>query len=454
MKCEQLYKNEIQLIPAGDYFNLPETNLYLVYSPLAESSFIARESDIENLEQAFADKENGRTLDPDMQETIEMLTDLSNAEPYKNVIDTPSDYTKLSILPNFICNFSCSYCYSAKGRSKQEVDAGQLKTMLDYFIDCQRVEAKELSIFISGGGEPLLSWEKVLFIFEYAGKRASEEGLRLDIALMTNGSKITPEIIGELKRHRINTGVSFDILPEIQNKQRGRYEEVASCIQTMLAEGLAPSISAVITNDNVDRMPEMAESIIDNYPGIRHLNFDPAMDCVSFPSADKLDAFYAKFIQYFFEAKAICHKNGITLDCNIIRKFENLFPRYCQGKLCLTPEGKISICHSISSPKESGYDSVIYGEINDGNVIFDTDKFRSLIDRKNFLLPECHSCIAKWHCGGGCLMYKHNYDNEQFRSVCLFTQHVIKELILRRLDDQYRENLNMSLKEYVIKELN
>lgn len=454
MKCEQIYKNEIQLYPTGDYFNLPATDLYLVYSPLAESSFVARESDVQKLEQAFYDKENGKTLDPEMKETIEMLTDFSNSQPYKNVIGTPNEYTKLSVLPNFICNFSCSYCYSARGRSKQEVKAGHLKTMLDYFIDKQRVDSEELSIFISGGGEPLLSWEKVLFIFEYAGKKAFEEGFQLDIALMTNGSKITPEIVEKLKQYRINTGVSFDILPEIQNKQRGKYEEVASSIQTMLDGGLAPSISAVITNDNVERMPEMAATLIKDYPGIKHLNFDPAMDSVSFSSGDKLDDFYGKFIKYFFDAKAICHKNRITLDCNIIRKFENLFPRYCQGKLCLTPEGKISVCHSISSPKEAGYDSVIYGEIKDGTVIFDTDKFKSLIDRKNFLLPECYSCIAKWHCGGGCLMYKYNYNEEQFKSVCLFTQNIIKELILIRLDSQYRENMNVSLKDYVLKALN
>lgn len=451
MKYTQLYKNEIQFHSAGDFFDLPADDLFLVYSPLAEASFIARRIDLEALEQALADRDKGLLLTEDMQETIDQLTDFSKTEPYKNVVCHPNGYTKLSILPNFICNFSCSYCYSAKGRSNKEIEQEALETMLNYFIDPERVESRELSIFISGGGEPLLSWEKVLFILEYANKRASEKGFVLDISLMTNGSKISTETIGALKRHKVNTGVSFDILPEIQEKQRGKYALVSGQIKAMLAHGLVPSVSSVITDDNVERMKEMVEEAINNYRGIKHLNFDPAMDSVSFSSAGKLNSFYKKFIIHFFEARAVCHKNGMTLDCNVIRKFEGLFPRYCQGKLCLTPEGKISICHSISSPHEQGYDRVIYGEVKNDAICFDEGKFTSLIDEN--LLPECHSCIAKWHCGGGCLMYKQNYSSEQFEAVCQFTRSVIKDLIIKRLDLQYQEHFDMSLKDYVVNAL-
>lgn len=447
MKYEQLYKNEIQFHPVGDYFELPANDLLLVYSPLAETSFIARQSDTQLLEQALADKANGVLPAEGMQETIGLLTDFSVAEPYKNVVRHPREYTKLSILPNYICNFSCSYCYSAKGRSNKEIEYEELKAMLDFFIDPDREKSRELSIFISGGGEPLLSWEKVLFILEYAKRRAADNIITLDISLMTNGSKISSEIIAKLKRYKVNTGVSFEILPEIQNKQRGKYEIVANNIKTMLANGLVPSLSSVITNDNVELMTEMVEEVIANYSGIKHLNFDPAMDGVSFSSAEKLNSFYKKFTEHFFEARAICHKNGMTLDCNIIRKFEGLFPRYCQGKLCLTPEGKISVCHSISSPNEQGYSTVIYGKIENGSITFDEDKFTSLINEN--LLPECRSCIAKWHCGGGCLMYKQNYTKEQFEAVCQFTKNVIKELIIKRLDQQYQEHFEVSLKDYV-----
>lgn len=451
MKQTFINSNEIQTITVGDYFGMEGEELHLVYSPLSGTSFIARQSDIETLEDCFYRKSSGNTVPEDMHDVIENLTDFSGSEPYKNVVKTPAEYTKLSILPNFICNFSCSYCYSAKGRSNKAVNKDKLQAMLDYFINPGRAKSKDLSIFISGGGEPLMSWELVAFILKYSTDRAKDKGANLEISIMTNGSKVTPDIIKTLKEYNVNTGISFDILEEIQNKQRGKYKEVSFTIKNFLSHNYPPSISSVITMDNVTRMEEMVEEIIRKYPGIKHLNFDPAMDTVSFSSPEKLDSFYNSFVKHFFNARRLSHQHNMTLDCNIIRKFEGLFPRYCQGKLCLTPEGKISICHSISSPNEKGYETAIYGEVDDsGEIIFDSDKFSSLIAKENNLKDECHSCIAKWHCGGGCLMYKVNYGNEMFESVCTFTRNIIRDMILSRLDYQYRENYETSLRDYVL----
>ncbi len=449
MKTDLIHKNEIQIAPVGDYFHLPARKLYLVYAPLSAATFIGTDKDIEMLETAFFHQEQGLSIDEQMQETIAALTDYSNVNPQKNVVSHPSLYTRLSILPNFICNFSCSYCYSAKGRSNKALDQESARVMLDYFIDKNRVDEKKLDLFISGGGEPLMSWDIVRYIITYGNERASLQGMDLYISLMTNGSKVTAPIIDTLKKYNVHTGVSFEILPDVQNKQRAQYNSVSENIRQMINAGVVPAVSAVITPENVKRMTEMVYEIVHRFPGIKHLNFDPAMATGFFTDTENPDEFYAHFISCFLQAKSIAAEHGITLDCNVIRKFEDLFPRYCQGKLCLTPENKISICHSISSPHENGYKEVIYGEIKDNKVNLDPEKFRFLTDSKNYLLEECHTCLAKWHCGGGCLMYKCNYSRSQFASVCRFTQKFIKELILQRLDNQYKENYNTSLKEYI-----
>ena len=455
MKQTLINKNEIQTMAAGSYFGLPEQELHLVYSPLSGTSFIARESDIDTLEDCFHKKAAGDAIAEDMYDIIESLTDFSGSEPYKNVVKSPAEYTKLSILPNFICNFSCSYCYSAKGRSNMIVNKDKLQAMLDFFLDPDRAHSKDLSIFISGGGEPLISWDLVSFILEYATNKSEQREVNLEISLMTNGSKVTPEIIEVLKRYNVNTGISFEILEGIQNKQRGKYREVSTTIKDFLAHNYPPSISSVITMDNVTHMEEMVEEIIRKYQGIKHLNFDPAMDPTSFSSPERLNDFYNSFIKHFFNARRLSHQHNMTLDCNIIRKFDGLFPRYCQGKLCLTPEGKISICHSISSPREKGYDTVIYGEVNnEGQLVFDIEKFASLIVKENNLKEACSFCIAKWHCGGGCLMYRENYDDQMFESVCTFTRNIIRDMILSRLDYQYRENFGTSLRDYVLNAYN
>lgn len=441
MQTPNLNNINVQLADLSQHYKIEAGKVFLVYAPLAGVFFLADTDMVQRLENAVTSKG-----DKEFEELLEQLNVCS--EDYKSrIVDDPSNFTHLSILPNLICNLSCTYCYSAKGRSKTEVDQAHLKIILDYFIDKKRTDSSQLSIFISGGGEPLISWEKLKFLFDYSRKKADEQDFSLDIFLMTNGTLLTSDIIRELKKYEINVGVSFEILPDVQNSQRGHYEEVSKNIQLLLYMGLVPSISSVITPLNVDRMEEMVDKVVTFYPSIRHLNFDPAMSNTLFPSTEKLEAFYRKFTRNFFVAKETSSKYGITLDCNIVRKAEKLFPRYCQGKLCLTPEGKISICHSVSSPREIAYPKVVYGEINNGRLIFDTDKFKSFIDERTYLLPQCHSCIARWHCAGGCMMYRMNYSETQFKTVCQFTSYAIAEILLKRLDASYKHEHGQSIQQ-------
>ena len=441
MQVPNLNDHNIQLADLSRHYGIEEGKVFLVYAPLAGVFFLADADTVQRLE-AFV--ENGD--DEEMEELWAQLKE--NSEDYRSsIVEEPSQFTRLSILPNLTCNLSCAYCYSAKGRSKMEIDESHLKIMLDYFIDCHRTSSRHLSIFISGGGEPLLSWEKLRFILGYSRQRAVAQGFTLDIFLMTNGTLITFDIAHELKEQDVNVGVSFEILPDVQDSQRGSFHKVSQNIRLLLDMGIVPNISSVITGLNVDRMEEMADTVASSYPGIRHLNFDPAMSSDIFPDSERLDAFYQKFIHNFFKAKELCKKYGMTLDCNVVRKAEKLFPRYCQGKLCLTPEGKISICHSVSSPREAAYQKVVYGEIRNGQLAFDTGKFKSFIDKGNFLLPRCHSCIARWHCAGGCMMYRMNYNEEQFEAVCRFTAYAITEILLKRLDASFKKEQGQSIRQ-------
>lgn len=433
--------------------NIRAGQLFLVYAPLAGVSFLSDADNIAKLEAEISQK--SESLDQSVAELLNQLLDTSEANLESRIVTSPLKYTKLSILPNLICNFSCTYCYSAKGRSKSEVSQDNLRLMLDFFIDRKRVDTKNLTIFISGGGEPVISWEKVRFVIEYGRERAQKEGFNLELLLMTNGSLITPEIADFLKEQQVQVGISFEILPEIQQTQRGKYELVKSNILMMLERGLSPSISSVITPQNVYRMEEMVRVVINEFTGIRHLNFDPAMSNELFADEVLLDVFYQRFIDHFFKAKKLSGEHHITLDCNVVRRAEKLFPRYCQGKLCLVPNGDISICHTISSPQEIAYDDYIYGKLTADGPVFDEQKFHQLIDVNHILLPNCETCIARWHCAGGCMMYKRNYDEKKFLAVCRFTEKMIGTILLAKLDTAYKEQhhqgIDRLLSEYMIK---
>ena len=438
MKTDNLNNNDIQVADlTSPEWDLPKRKNVLVYAPLAGLYFLTDKPSVEELENALSQPESRR--DEAMASTLAQLTAKTVTEYQSRIIQHPSQFTHLSILPNLKCNFKCNYCYSSKGRSTAEITTEQLQSLLNWFIDAKRVDSKTLSIFISGGGEPLLSVDKLRFILEHGSTLAEKQGLDLLFILNTNGSLVTPEIVGMLKKHHVEVGVSFDILPDVQNAQRGQYDKVAENIRMMVSQGLVPSISTVITEKNVNRMMEMVNEIVERFPAIRHLNFDDAMDDEAFATAAQLDTFYSRFEHNFFEAKRECLQHGMTLDCNAIRHAQKLFARYCQGQLCMVPNGDISICHTVSSPEEKGYDDMIYGHVADGQISFDQTKFSALVDRNHFMHEECHSCIAKWHCSGGCMMFRRNYDNQKMQAVCHFTQRMTIRILLARLEQQRQQ---------------
>ena len=410
---------------------------YLVYAPLSGSFFVADSDGLAALEASAADP---RSATGEMASLLERIGDrtlydelLADENPV--VVKNPSHYTRLSLLPTLRCNFHCSYCYSAKGRASTEIDSARLDTMVDWFMDDRRTECRERTIFISGGGEPLMSWQSVRRAVERSRKLEKENRLNLTVLLMTNGSLLTASICDFLKANGVEVGLSFDILPQVQNLQRGHYQQVVDNLRMMVSRGLEPTVSSVITPANIGLMMEMAVTMHRDFPDLRHLNFDPAMGMELYADAIELDSFYDKFIVNFFETKRFCAQHGMTMDCNALRHAMKLFPRYCQGKLCLVPNGDISVCHSVSSPRETGYDDFVYGRVGDGRVVFDEPKFLSLIGSQDSLPLECRRCIARWHCGGGCLMYRRAYDDSRLAAVCRYTQNMTATILLKRMGD-------------------
>lgn len=456
MEIPQLNKVSIFAIPAGDHFEIENEHCFMIYSPLSESIIIASPEDLQKIEDSIGNylKGDNYLIDEEINELLQSLLDFS-VEPDKiKGVNSPLEYNKLSIIPNYKCNFSCSYCYSAAGRSNKEIDIGKIKATLDLFIDAERANGKDLKIFVSGGGEPLLSWKTLRDGLEYAYNSAAKQNLILRTQIMTNGSVITSEMVEFFRKYNISICISFEILEDIQNMHRGSYSKVVNNISKLITNGVIPSISATITRESVHLQKEMFEHMLSLFPKIKGINYDPVLAPELFDTVDELKKYFDDFIFYFLKARReIGTKYHIAPHCSMINLIENKSIRYCPGKLSLTPESTFSICHSVTSPQEDGYADFIYGEIsNENKIVFNHEKFTGLINRNVFERPECDSCFAKWHCAGGCIMQNNKYKDEMHQISCEFTRKFIKLLLLERLEDEYAITNGKSLKS-VIQEL-
>lgn len=403
---------------------------FLVYSPLSEHFFLLKEIDVMRMEQYV---EIGMA-DNDVKELVDLLL---AEQTTKRIIAQKNDISqihKLTILPNYTCNFKCSYCYSAEGRSSKKIEKETALAAIDFFINKERTTLNELWLAILGGGEPFLSTGIVSEIIEYARRRAHEQGIKLGIGLTTNGSVYNDRLSKIMIENYVSLGVSFEVLEDIQNIQRQDYDKVCAVIDKYLNDGVDVSIKSIITPKNVNRLVEMVDHLYLRFPKIRKYKLQIVEDASLFDNEDIMRAFYAQFSVSFFEAEEKGRLYGIEVYVLASKYVDTLIEHYCGGEMCVTPDGSITICHRISSPQEKGYQDFVYGEINNkGYICVDNEKFKTLITHDIAYNPKCRDCFVKWHCGGGCFAQSYMYSDKQLDIICDWTRDFTKQILLKRM---------------------
>lgn len=117
------------------------------------------------------------------------------------------------------CDHKCIYCQSSSsGPEAKEFDM-TIETAR-YVVD-RIFESPSLNITIEfQGGEPLLNFETMKFIIEYAKKVNESKKKNLSITLVSNLSKISDEKIAFLLKNKVSICTSFDGPEFIHNKNR------------------------------------------------------------------------------------------------------------------------------------------------------------------------------------------------------------------------------------------
>lgn len=426
-----LYRNHIFLVPIGRYLGYEEEAYHIVYAPLVGKMLVA---DSEGLKE--------------LSKVIPELTFSGDIKRLLSKVDSARDLQKMSVLPNHICNFSCSYCYAATGRSNVSLQQETLDKALEYFIDPLRLQERHLSLSFIGGGEPLLSWNLVEHGIRYAHTLASRYGFNLLMTLTTNGSIMNDEIVRCLKDYQVLPNISFDIIEEAQNKHRKHFTQVCETIDKLCDSGLTPVVNATITPDTVERMTEMFNFMDERFPKVTNMVFEPVVSNHIFVAASELGSFYDKYLDQFFSARNKAVKAGKNITCRIFKNVDSLLERGCPSKLALTPHSDLSICYCTSSPKEKMYYQRIYGWVDAGGVHIDEEKFQRINNINVYSFAKCDKCFAKWHCAGGCMCPNDLYDEQHLDEVCRFTKEMIRRTLIQRLEEQCRIDGLESLKEY------
>ena len=433
MKQESLNKHNIYAIPVGDYFEREKEKCYLIYSPLANASFISLPSEVQRLEDELRTNQPSSAL---MRLLEEKLADRHDFVGH----DT---FCTLHLLLNEKCNFHCKYCYSATGRSKAELNIETIEVALRYFLSSERKAVKDRTVMFMGGGEPVLSWNLVEEAALLAEKIAKDNDINLQLALTTNGSIMTDDMLDFLKEHNFRIQISLEVLPDVQTSQRGMYNKVAENINKICEYEISNYIRSTITELNVERIPEMVRYCQKYFPKVKKLNCQQIVDPDYFLSTDVVENFFNRYFISFNEGIELAKETGLELTSSSshLTKYSRR-EKFCYNLLCLTPYGTFTTCPDVSSPNEDGYDEAIIAKIENGDVVFDEEAFSRKSSGSIHTYEQCKMCWARWNCGSGCPDNRRVYSDEIFYSICNFYRRMLCHNLMENLALKYRQKTN------------
>ncbi len=316
------------------------------------------------------------------------------------------------------CQLRCDYCsFSSGGDDCQTLSQSKIEAFINMLarnvIKKRLVNKKDekLSIIIAGGGEPTFKWQTFVDTVEYIKQISQRNNIQYSLNITTNGchsKEQTEYIINNFE----TITVSFDGLPELQNKNRKfsngakSFDVVNQTIKRLDEAHANYSILSVVQHEDFDRLREMAAFVFENYPNVRAWVSRPtiavgrAVDNRVYQAP--ASGSYAK--AYLSSAASLGYPRKMFSGIFSTRTSE-IFCGALYGKNpWLVPNGSIVTCQDAHDK------AVVVGEFLEDDTIAlkRTCDMYAKISFDNMKL--CQNCIAYHFCCGDCPLKNNSYD--------------------------------------------
>lgn len=310
------------------------------------------------------------------------------------------------------CNLACKYCFAEEGeyhgrRALMSYEVG--KKALDFLIANSGTRRNlEVDFF---GGEPLMNWDVVKQLVEYARSVEKERGKNFHFTLTTNGMLIDDDVIDFANREMSNVVLSLDGRKEIHDRLRvdyagnGSYERIVPKFQKLVeARGNKNYyMRGTFTHANPDFTKDlfhMADL------GFTELSMEPVVCAPEDPAALTAEDLEIVKDQYELLAKDMLRREKEGKPITFYHYMLDLTGGPCIYKrisgcgsgteyMAVTPWGDLYPCHQFV-----GEEAYKLGDIWNGvtNTAL-REEFRSC---NAYARPECNDCWARFYCSGGC----------------------------------------------------
>ncbi|MHB8391224.1 MAG: radical SAM protein [Acidobacteriaceae bacterium] len=309
------------------------------------------------------------------------------------------------------CNLRCKYCFiqNSLSRSYQRsaMTNNTAATAVTFFHEAA-MRGHQRHPDLTGeytllfyGGEPCLNPTALASALHQAHALTFPGPLK--IAMVTNGTRITPDIAALLKQHEVGVSVSMDGPAVITDRfrNRGTYAGAIAGFEELRAAGINPGVSCTIPPAALERFKETCEWL--STLEVRNVGFNlvtrPAQ---GFSSVE----YYRSATELLLQAFSQFRDEGVFEDriMRKVRAFAEATPypfdcAACGGaQIVVAPDGQVGICHALLGTRETFvgtiYDSMFFPE--------DHPAWHEWSRRSPLNMSACKNCRCLGICGGGC----------------------------------------------------
>jgi uncharacterized protein len=261
------------------------------------------------------------------------------------------------------------------------------------------------------GGEPLANRGVIRAATEYAAGRAKAQGVRISLAITTNGTMLTPEDGDFFERYGFAVTVSLDGAGETHDRLRpskdGRpsYRRIMERVRPLLKRQRAMQVSAraTVTPANL-QLRETLEEFIDL--GFHSVGFSPMLASPTGRGEMGRNDLELMLVEMVccgaaFE-RAVCEGRRYPFQ-NMVNAMREIHagshrPLPCgagSGYLGVGADGALSACHRFVNDPVGAMGSLDRGVDDAARAAWVNERN---VDRQE----PCRSCWARYLCGGGC----------------------------------------------------
>ncbi|RXE59743.1 thioether cross-link-forming SCIFF peptide maturase [Acetivibrio mesophilus] len=382
---------------------------------------------VDEIKDKLADKYSADEIEEALREIESLRSEglLYSEDPYKDYIPSMNRKSVVKALCLHIshdCNLRCKYCFASTGdfggqRTMMSSEVG--KKAIDFLIsESENRRNLEVDFF---GGEPMMNFEVVKEIIEYARHKEKEHNKNFRFTLTTNGLLLNDDNIKYINENMHNIVLSIDGRKEVNDRMRKRIDG-SGCYKDILPKfkHVAESrnqdnyyVRGTFTRENMDFSNDVIH-LADE--GFKQISVEPVVAAKDSGYDLREEDLPQLFDEYEKLAYEYVKRSKEGEWFNFFHFMIDLSQGPCIIKrlsgcgsgheyLAITPEGDIYPCHQFV-----GNEKFKMGNVKEGVLNRD---IQSYFKNSNvYTKKECDSCWAKFYCSGGCAANSFNFHND------------------------------------------